>query len=673
MDIKETKPYQKILILSTFIFLGLSLLLFATRLFEFPYLNQIFQDVPGLKFNSVVLLVLAAIICHFWIREAQQGLRFGLVSLIFGVSFLSLIQDVTGFSFGIDELLFQDVLGRQNQVPFPGRMPGMTSLIFVFFSVGYFILQSKSSRKEWGQILIHGITLLCFIALLGYMLRVPDFYRLSFLTGISPITAFSWFLYSQIISLQNPNLGITGLLTGSQIGSKMARRFTPRLVLVLVILAGLRIELHRYDLIQVEFGIVLFALSFLLLGLWVVWDAASWLNYSDIKRRKAEEDLKLNNQNLEKLVLIRNQELHAILDTAEACIVSTDKNGLIRHFSKGAERMLGYTPEELIEKAKPLIFHDNIEVETRMKKMSEELGKTITGKELFTSLPILGKVYSDEWTYLTKSGKRIPVQLNISPITSPEGKNLGFIGIATDISQLADSRLKLRELLKKLEGRNHQLLNFAHVVSHNLRTPVYSIETLLGYYQEESNPEQRNEYWSLILGVVQSLSQSMEEALEVLRVQEDQGQNLEEVFFEEIFEKTKLALTGKILESDAELIEDFSNLQSIQFSKSYMESVFLNLLSNAIKYRDPERRPHINLKSGFEDGNAFLEISDNGLGIDLERNGDKIFGMNKVFHDHPEAKGVGLYIVKTQIESMGGKITVQSKPHVGTTFRIQFS
>lgn len=672
MDKTQTKPYQKTLEISTYVVMGLSLLFFGGWFFDLHFFTQIFTDLPGIKFNTSVLFAVSAVVCHFWIRGQFAPLRAILVSFIFGASVLSLLQDILGISFGMDELVFRDEWGRKQGNMHPGRIPGMTALIFISFALGYFFLSQRSNLKNLGQIFLHLITLLSFIALLGYLLGVPDFYTLSFLTGISPTTVLIWFVYSQVITLHHPRLGLTGLLMGDQVGSKMARRFTPRMILFLLVLVIIRIQLHRFDWVQVEFGITLFALSFLILGLWVIWDAASWLNYSDTKRRNAEEELRQNYSNLEKLVFLRTQELHALLDTAEACIIATDKHGLIRHFSKGAERMLGYEAEEVVDQAKPMLFHDPSEVTERTEKLTQDLGLKVTEKELFTSQAVMGKVYSDEWTYISKSGKRIPVQLSISPIQSPEGKNLGFIGIATDITQLADSRLKLQDLLKKLESKNQQLLNFAHVVSHNLRTPAYSIESLLTIYENEEDEAMRMEYWRLIHEVVKTLLQSMEEALEVLRVQEDQGQHLEKVAFEEVFEKTKLALTGKILESEAEFLADFKELPEVEFSKPYLDSILLNLMSNAIKYRHPIRKPQIQVKTGVEGSRKYLTVSDNGLGIDLKRHGDKVFGMNKVFHAHPEAKGVGLYIVKTQVESLGGKITLTSQPDQGTTFKVEF-
>ena len=132
-------------------------------------------------------------------------------------------------------------------------------------------------------------------------------------------------------------------------------------------------------------------------------------------------------------------------------------------------------------------------------------------------------------------------------------------------------------------------------------------------------------------------------------------------------------LSGAILKSKAVINSDFSKLSSISYNKIYMESIFLNLIGNAIKYRAEDRIPHIQIKTEIRNGKNIITFKDNGLGIDLDKHGHKLFGLNKVFHRHPDAKGVGLYLTKTQIESMGGTITATSEVNVGTTFTINFN
>jgi signal transduction histidine kinase len=148
------------------------------------------------------------------------------------------------------------------------------------------------------------------------------------------------------------------------------------------------------------------------------------------------------------------------------------------------------------------------------------------------------------------------------------------------------------------------------------------------------------------------------------------GERAGEVFLNpsDIFIKIKETLAGSILETGSRVTADFSKAKKIEYPRSYLESIMLNLLSNAIKYRSPERIPEIHFQTKYHNGQAILTVSDNGLGIDLQIYGDQLFNLNKTFHEHPEAKGVGLFITRTQVEAMGGSISAESKVDEGTTF-----
>ncbi|MEI8075902.1 MAG: ATP-binding protein, partial [Bacteroidota bacterium] len=112
---------------------------------------------------------------------------------------------------------------------------------------------------------------------------------------------------------------------------------------------------------------------------------------------------------------------------------------------------------------------------------------------------------------------------------------------------------------------------------------------------------------------------------------------------------------------------------SINYNPAYLESILLNFLTNAIKYASPERQPSIQFKTNTKQHSTELSISDNGLGIDLEKYHDKIFGMYKTFHGNKDARGIGLFISKNQVDAMGGTIKVSSELNKGTTFTITFN
>jgi signal transduction histidine kinase len=134
--------------------------------------------------------------------------------------------------------------------------------------------------------------------------------------------------------------------------------------------------------------------------------------------------------------------------------------------------------------------------------------------------------------------------------------------------------------------------------------------------------------------------------------------------------KIKSMLKDKIQESETTIQEDFNAAPTCYAVPAYIESILYNLVSNGIKYRAPERKPVISIKTIKENGRILLTVSDNGIGLDLSKLKDKLFSLYQRFHDHVEGKGLGLFLVKTQVEALNGTIEIDSKVNEGTSFKI---
>jgi signal transduction histidine kinase len=145
---------------------------------------------------------------------------------------------------------------------------------------------------------------------------------------------------------------------------------------------------------------------------------------------------------------------------------------------------------------------------------------------------------------------------------------------------------------------------------------------------------------------------------------------LSEIELTALLTKVLTSLEPEINETKTKVISDFSELNDVTSLHPYMESIFYNLISNAIKYRHPDRSPVIHVSSKIVDGYGIISFEDNGLGIDIDKHKDSLFNLYKRFHFHTEGKGMGLYLVKTQLAALGGKIEVDSKVDEGTRFNI---
>ena len=226
---------------------------------------------------------------------------------------------------------------------------------------------------------------------------------------------------------------------------------------------------------------------------------------------------------------------------------------------------------------------------------------------------------------------------------------------------------------QRLTVSNSKLLDFAQIASHNFRAPVGNLKMLLQLYLKSDDEADRSTLIEKVAISTDKLSSTMDVLTDSLKVRSGEGGTIETLSLDSIYQETALQFEAMIIESGASLKSDFSKLPTIRYNKIYLESIFQNLISNALKYRNPERKLELTVESYERAGKKYLVFSDNGLGINLERHGDKIFGLNKVFHRHPDAKGLGLFMTRTQIEAMGGTIAVKSEVDRGTTFTITFS
>ncbi len=248
-----------------------------------------------------------------------------------------------------------------------------------------------------------------------------------------------------------------------------------------------------------------------------------------------------------------------------------------------------------------------------------------------------------------------------------------LFAIGRDVSDIKKVESDLEILAKKLQNQNYQLLNYAHITSHNLRSPVSNLSSLLYLIEESKKAEDKEFLFKKFEQVIKNLSETLEELMNALIIQQDIDIPKLKLSFTETLKKIENTLIGQIMLNKAVITYNFTEVDHIEYPKAYLESIFLNLLSNAIKYRSEKRLPTIYFQTKRLGNQIILTVEDNGLGIDLIKNGDKLFGLNKVFHRHPESKGFGLFITKTQIESMNGQISAESKVDVGTTFKIIFN
>jgi len=369
-------------------------------------------------------------------------------------------------------------------------------------------------------------------------------------------------------------------------------------------------------------------------------------------------------------------------------------NGTIIDSNKKFLKLTNYSRAEVIGKKK---FEDFL-----------SLGEKIYFENVFApALKLSGTIEEVNFNFTKKEGTRFPVLVNSVEIKDTSGKHLYTHSIVFNIAQrkkyeqellkskknanelsnkltvvnkelrghaklISKQKLQLEEFNQNLENKNRQLSSFAHIASHNLRAPAGNLMVLKDLYNENKDLKEKAMLFSKVEIVIDRLNGTLNELIESVKIQENKDIVHDAVIFDTVFTKTLEILDIQILDSKALVTSNFCKAPNIAYPKLYMESILLNLLSNSIRYRAPDRIAQIHFRTEIINNEILLIVTDNGLGIDLKKYGHKLFGLNNTFHRHPDSNGVGLFMTKTQIEAVGGSVTVESEVDKGTTFKIIF-
>jgi signal transduction histidine kinase len=229
---------------------------------------------------------------------------------------------------------------------------------------------------------------------------------------------------------------------------------------------------------------------------------------------------------------------------------------------------------------------------------------------------------------------------------------------------------ELRQANKELVAQNAQLEQYAFITAHNLKAPVARLKGLINIF-EITNPKPNPNVE--ILDRIKEASLDMDDVIsdinKILEIKNFSKQDRKEIDLEELIQKIEKRLEDKVNENNVK-ISKLLKVKTLHSIDTYLESILYNLIYNGIKYKREDVKPTVEIQSYIERRRKVIKVIDNGVGIDLDRYGPKIFGLYQRFHDHVNGKGIGLYLVKTQVEALNGKITISSKVNKGTVFKL---
>ncbi len=253
------------------------------------------------------------------------------------------------------------------------------------------------------------------------------------------------------------------------------------------------------------------------------------------------------------------------------------------------------------------------------------------------------------------------------------GNKLYMYGILRDLTAEQKADQERQKMIVDIIQRNKDLEQFSYIISHNLRSPVANIIGLTEELKDDTHSaETVGELREAIGADVKRLEEVIVDLNSIVQTKRDIIERKEEVALSEIIENILLSINYLVENQGVTVITDFESIDHILTIKSYIQSIFYNLISNSIKYRRNNVELIINVRTQIVDKKVQIFFTDNGIGIDLTRYSPHMFGLYKRFHPGIEGKGLGLYMVKTQVETLGGIISVKSDLDLGTEFCIEF-
>ena len=345
----------------------------------------------------------------------------------------------------------------------------------------------------------------------------------------------------------------------------------------------------------------------------------------DVTRAKQEE---------QRLKLLET----VITQTKDAVIISESENTKnaipkIVFVNQAFIEMTGYSPNEVLGNT-PAIFMGKKSLKHDFKNIS----KALKDKE----------EYKFQTLNHRKNGEDYWINFSMIPITNQEGEHSHWISIQRDITEEKKQEKEKEQLIRELTQNNKDLKEIP-IENEELKEIIngFNISTHL-------------------------LNDTINDLVKVIIIKDNTSISKEEVLIKDVFENVFNQLGFLISIHKPILKIEFDKVSILNVNKAYLESILLNLFTNSIKYKSPKRKLRIFVSSTEVNNEIILIFRDNGIGIDLERNKDKIFGLYQRFHNYPDSKGLGLYLVKSQVESMGGSISVHSEVDKGTTFTIIF-
>ena len=361
---------------------------------------------------------------------------------------------------------------------------------------------------------------------------------------------------------------------------------------------------------------------------------------------------------IEKKLLETERKISLITENSKDGFVIIEK-GFLTYASPSYLEILGFTSDDLTNFTTFDIFH-------YIHKEDVKAVKEIVYKNLKEQ----NKYFKCQFRIRSKNGKYYWREDSACVLYDDDGNYSKYLIISRDISQMKSAEEKANKLFSLSKDLNAKLADFTHIVSHNIRSNTSNMTMLIDLIEDTEEFSEQKKYFKLLKQSNNKLSETISHLNDTIDLQftskkrkteiniQTEINTILETFKEQIdFEKIKIELS---------ITKDLT----VYTIPTYFESIISNLISNAIKYKSPKRKLILKITARKEKRKTLITVEDNGIGIDLIKNKDKIFGMYKTFHNNSDAIGLGLFMIKNKVNVLGGSIKVESKINSGSLFKL---
>lgn len=605
-------------------------------------LKSVLPRYVSMKFNSALCFILLSttlLIHNKYYNKGGHKLTIILSFMVLAVGALSFSQEVFKYYLGIDELFVTDYKEWLLHQPHPGRMSPLTAICFILMGIGLIgISTTKHYFKVGSQYLFHLVTVIVFVAIVGYLYNVPVFYNLSHITTMALPSAIGFLVLSLSAALINPNLGLTLVFTGNMMGNYLARTLFPKMLLAVLLLGYLHLLLLKHNIISQELGIVLLMISFIFISLFLILEKSALLNRLEFKMKTAEENFKIS------------------VESAPYAMILSNAEGKIMHTNFQAENLYGYDDGELLGKSVELIIPAKLHAQHR------NISTTFFSSPAVMSFGIEDNVYAQR-----KDGSTFPVETILTPITTPDGV-ITLASVIDITTRKANDDIITKQLIE-LQIKNQELEQFNYIASHDLQEPLRTVSNYI-LLLEEDYPEQINDEIKIHLTTMNAAVARMSLLVRSL------------LDFGRLGRNKKLALTNcnivvnnvisdlnGLIKSSGAVVTIKNDLPLLYAYETELRQLFQNLINNAIKFKKKNTVPHITIGCKKIKGFYEFSVSDNGIGIDVKHY-TSIFNIFQRLHKNEdyEGYGIGLANCRKITEMHGGEIWVKSEINKGSTF-----